>query len=309
MANNTTQWSLNHAPSLEGKTAVVTGANSGLGFETAKVLVAKGATVLLACRNQAKAEAAAVELRQAGPGPVATVGLDLSSLESVAAAASAIGEQVDHLDLLINNAGIMGVPLSHTAQGVELQLGTNHVGHFALTAHLYPLVAKAEAGRIVTVSSNLHKGAVLDLSDTASAKSYSGQKAYGRSKLANLLFALELSRRLTEQSSSVISVAAHPGWSRSQLAANGPGASSSPLAKVFSTFATKLGQKTATGALPTLYGALGEDIFAGDYLGPYYVMELFGPPVKVTPSDTAKDPELARALWQWTAELTGVDLP
>ena len=309
MAANSSRWSLDHVGSLEGKTAVVTGANSGLGFETAKALVAKGATVLIACRNAQKAEAAADGLRTAGRGNICVVPLDLSDLASVANAATVIADQVDHLDLLINNAGIMGVPLSHTKQGVELQLGTNHVGHFALSARLFPLVAQAPAGRIVTVSSNLHKGAVLDLSDTASSNSYSGQKAYGRSKLANLLFALELNRRLTAVSSPVISVAAHPGWSRSQLAANGPGASSSPLSQVFSTLATKLGQKTATGALPTLYGALGDDIHGGDYLGPQHVMELFGPPVKVKPSATASDPDLAKALWQWTAALTGVDFP
>ena len=309
MTANSTQWSLDWVTSLAGKTAVVTGANSGLGFETAKALVAKGATVLIACRNAQKAEAAAEGLRTAGPGRVTVIPLDLSDLESVEKAAVLIGNEVESLDLLINNAGIMGVPLSHTKQGVELQLGTNHVGHFAFSARLYPLVAKAPAGRIVTVSSNLHKGAVLDLSDTVSANSYSGQKAYGRSKLANLLFALELNRRLVAAGSSVISVAAHPGWSRSQLAANGPGASSSPFSQVFSTLATKLGQKTSTGALPTLYGALGDDIHGGDYLGPKHVLELFGPPVKVKPSATASDPELAQALWQWTAQLTGLDFP
>jgi short-subunit dehydrogenase len=309
MAANSPQWSLDQVESLKDKIAVVTGANSGLGFETAKALVAKGATVLIACRNSQKAEVAATALRGAGPGNVTVISLDLSDLESVEKTATLIGEEAPSLDLLINNAGIMGVPLSHTKQGVELQLGTNHVGHFALTARLFPLVAKAQAGRIVTVSSNLHKGAVLDLADTASSNSYSGQKAYGRSKLANLLFALELNRRLEAAGSSVISVGAHPGWSRSQLAANGPGASTSPLSKVFSTLATKLGQKTSTGALPTLYGALGEDIHGGDYLGPKYALELFGPPEKVKPSATASDPELAKALWQWTAELTGVEFP
>jgi NAD(P)-dependent dehydrogenase (short-subunit alcohol dehydrogenase family) len=220
-----------------------------------------------------------------------------------------LSEAHDQIDLLINNAGIMGVPLSRTNEGVELQLGTNHVGHFALTARLFPLLAKAPAARIVTVSSNLHKGATLDLADTSSLKSYSGQKAYGRSKLANLLFALELNRRLHAVNSTVISVAAHPGWSQSQLAANGPGASSKPLSQVFSTLATKLGQKTATGALPTLYGALGADISGGDYVGPKHLMELFGPPVKVEPSATARDGDLAKALWSWTAEVTGLDLP
>jgi len=309
MATNVSPWSLHEVASLKGTTAVVTGANSGLGFETAKALVAKGATVLIACRSAQKAEAAAEGLRTAGPGTVTVIPLDLSDLESVEKAANLIGEEAQSLDLLINNAGIMGVPLSHTKQGVELQLGTNHVGHFALTARLYPLLASAKAGRIVTVSSNLHKGATLDLTDTGSSQSYSGQKAYGRSKLANLLFALEMSRRLEVVASPVISVAAHPGWSRSQLAANGPGASSSPFSKVFSTLATKLGQKTATGALPTLYGALGDDIFGGDYLGPAHVMELFGPPVKVKPSATASDPQLAKSLWQWTAEVTGLEFP
>ena len=307
MARST--WNLESVPSLEGTTALVTGANSGLGFETAKALVEKGASVTLACRTTSKAEAAAAALRFFGSGPVSVLTVDLSNLESVASAAATFASSHDRLDLLINNAGIMGVPLSRTPEGVELQLGTNHVGHFALTARLFPLLSEAPAARVVTVSSNLHKGANLDLTDTASERSYSGQKAYGRSKLANLLFALELNRRLRAAGSPVLSVAAHPGWSRSQLAANGPGSAGGPMSAIFSTLATKLGQKTATGALPSLYAALGADIVGGDYVGPVGPLELFGAPVKVTPSATASNEALAAALWDWTEAVTGLTLP
>ena len=309
MSTEPATWTLPPFGALNGLRVIVTGANSGIGLEAARALADRGASVTLACRNLEKASAAREQLLKSASGSVEIGKLDLSDLGSVETFASSILEKESTLDLLINNAGIMGPPLTRTSDGIELQFATNHLGHFALTGRLLPLLSAAKAARVVTVSSNLHKGAVLDLEDLGSHKSYSGQKAYGRSKLANLLFALELDRRLRATSSPVASIGAHPGWSQSNLATNGPIAGKGQLSTILGSVASHLGQKSSNGALPTLYGALGTDVEGGDYVGPSGLMELWGKPHKVEPSTTARDQKLAAALFQKSEELTGVTFP
>ncbi|MQA35669.1 oxidoreductase [Modestobacter roseus] len=287
-------WSLADVPPQQGRTAVVTGANSGLGLETARALAAAGARVVLAVRDVSRGEQAAAGLT----GEVEVRRLDLADLASVRAfAAGWTGD----LAVLVNNAGIMHVPAGRTADGFELQFGTNHLGHFALTALLLPHVTD----RVVTVSSMLHRSGEIVLDDLNwEQRPYSATGAYGQSKLANLLFTLELQRRLTAAGAPVRALAAHPGWAATNLQGRtGNRVKDAAMAVANRAFATGAEQ----GALPTLFAATA-DLPGGGFTGPDG-RTMRGAPTLAGRSAAASDPELARRLWTASAELTGVDLP
>jgi NAD(P)-dependent dehydrogenase (short-subunit alcohol dehydrogenase family) len=240
-------WTAEQLGDQTGRIAVVTGSNSGIGFETARILAAKGATVVMACRNLEKANPKADEIRRAHPeADVEVMELDLSDLESVQRFTDAFRARHSRLDLLINNAGIMVPPYGKTAQGFETQFGVNHLGHFALTGSLLDLVVQTPGSRIVTVSSVAHQLGAIHFSDLNWEKGYKAQAAYGQSKLANLLFTYELQRRLAAAGKDTLAVAAHPGWTETNLQEH---------AKAVKFMNRFLGQEPLMGALPTLYAA------------------------------------------------------
>jgi len=286
-----------------GKVAVVTGGNSGLGLVTVRELTRHGARVILACRSLEKGEAARREIAAGVPGAEIDVReLDLADLASVRAFASGLGEE--SLDLLINNAGIMMVPERKTADGFELQFGTNHLGHFALTGLLLEALSRAASSRIVTLSSIEHKAGKLDFENLQGEQSYSPRSAYQRSKLANAVFGLELDRRLRAAGSPVISVLAHPGYSDTNLQSTGPtGAMKALLAVSNRIFA----QSAEAGALPTLYAATASGVEGGEYYGPDGFREARGAPTHVDVIPAGRDPEAGRRLWEVSEELTGVE--
>lgn len=289
-------------PSQAGKIAVVTGANIGLGFETAMALAKKEATVIMACRNLEKAETAKTKILKIYPNAKLDVmPLDLSKLASVRAFAAAFTKKYTQLDLLINNAGIMMPPFSLTEDGFESQLGTNYVGHFLLTKLLFPLLKESPKARVVSLSSLAHRWHSIQFEDINFNQKYSARNAYSQSKLACLIFAIEFDKRLKESGLNILSVAAHPGVSDTNL--------SSSMPKVIHFLATTLGsfftQSAKDGAEPTLYAALGTDIIGGDYTGPDGKGELKGKATKVKPRSTAKNAEVGKRLWEMTEEMIG----
>jgi NAD(P)-dependent dehydrogenase (short-subunit alcohol dehydrogenase family) len=294
-----TAWTFNNIPDQTGRTAIVTGANSGIGLETARMLALKGARVVLACRNPEKGEAALARIHAEKPAGTATLAaLDLSDLDSVAAFARGFAEKHDRLDLLINNAGVMVPPLTRTKQGFELQMGTNHLGHFALAGHLLPLVQKTAGGRVVIVSSTAARFGRIDFDDLNwERRAYSPARAYGQSKLANSLFALELSRRLSAAGSDVRATASHPGWTATDLQRT------AGAARFFNPI---FAMKPADGALPTLRAATDPAAATGSYWGPSGIFELSGPPVPAHILPAAKDEAVAARLWEVSEKLTGV---
>jgi NAD(P)-dependent dehydrogenase (short-subunit alcohol dehydrogenase family) len=301
-------WSEADVPDLSGRIAVVTGANSGLGFETARVLAGAGARVVLACRDAGRAGGAieAIRARHAGADVVA-LALDLASLASVRDFAKAFSDRYDRLDLLCNNAGVMAIPERRTADGFEMQIGTNHLGHFALTGLLLDQLRAAEAARVVTVSSTMHKLGRIRFDDLNWSRGYQKWPAYGQSKLANLLFAYELQRRFEQAGWSAQSLAAHPGYASTELQATGPRMEGSAFRERFMGLANRVfSQSAAMGALPTLRAATAPDSRGGEYYGPGGFMEMQGPPVRVESNRRSRDPEAARRLWDLSAELTGV---
>jgi NAD(P)-dependent dehydrogenase (short-subunit alcohol dehydrogenase family) len=299
-------WSTADIPDLTGRRALVTGATSGLGYQTALELLKHGADVILAARNPHKSARAADELADtAGRERPEVLDLDLADLGSVEKAAA----QLDGpLDLLVNNAGVMAPPYLTTADGFELQMGTNHLGHFALTARLLPLLLQAADPRVVTVSSFMHKGARgLSADDFQAANSYRKWDAYSKSKLANLLFMLELDRRARAAGSSLLSAGAHPGFAQTHLQTAGPRLGGLNLeARVLAGFTKLVAQSAAAGAWPSLYAATQSDLRPGSYVGPAFV-EYRGAPKVVQPSKIARDLVLAKRLWAWSVEATGVD--
>ncbi|MEZ5340982.1 MAG: oxidoreductase [Acidimicrobiales bacterium] len=301
-----THWCRADIPDQTGRTVVITGANSGIGLETTRALLASGARVVMVCRSEAKANAAASQLRREQPtAELQVVVADLADLSSVARAAATIVAAHPTIDLLINNAGIMMVPYELTVDGYERQFATNHLGHFAFTGHLLDAVLAAPAGRIVTVSSLAHRSAVLDLENLLddAGRSYQPQPAYRRSKLANLLFSYELDRRLRAGDHTAISVAAHPGLSSTNLLAHVDG---SWWGRQGVRLASRLIQGAATGALPTLRAATDPDVAGGTYYGPSRRAETSGPPVVVGSSTQSHNAALASDLWTTSTELTGV---
>lgn len=292
-------WTTENIPDQTGKTVIVTGANSGIGFDAARVLAEKGARVILACRSQNKGQEALDKIKARVPNALVELGsLDLSSLESVRSFASWFKQNHNQLDLLINNAGIMTTPFGHTADGFELQLGTNHFGHFALTGLLIDLVQATPNARVVTLSSQAHRIGKIDFDNLNSEKGYNKYRAYGQSKLANLMFAYELERRLRKTNSNVISVAAHPGSTSTDLARH------SRLLNLF--FILGLSQDVTKGSLPTLRAACDPNTQGGDYYGPGGFMQLVGPPVKEQSTKRSHDKEVARRLWQVSEQMTGI---
>ena len=286
-------------PDLTGRTAIVTGASSGIGLETAKALTAHGARVVLAVRDAARGDKAAATLP--GPGAHEVRLLDLASLDSVRAFAADWPDQP--IDLLINNAGVMIPPLTRTKEGFELQFGTNHLGHFALTNLLLPHVT----GRVVTVSSNAHRAGRMDFDDLNwERKKYRPWTAYGQSKLANLLFTAELQRRLTDAGSKVLSMAAHPGYAATNLQSH---SGSKVMGFLMGALGNRLlAQDAAGGALPTLYVATA-DLPGNTYAGPSGFAAMRGVPAPCARSKEASDDAAARRLWPVSEELTGVSFP
>lgn len=297
-------WTAQQIPGLHGTTAIVTGANSGIGYEAALELARHGADVVLACRDTAKGDDAAARIRAAAPGARVEVrALDLGSLESVRAFAARYAAERGGLDLLINNAGVMAPPRRTTSDGFELQIGTNHLGHFALTGLLLPAISPQ--GRVVTVSSGAHRRGRINFEDLQSERSYGRWTAYSQSKLANLLFMRELDRRLRARGSAVRSVAAHPGYAATNLqSAVATGIEARMMAFGNLVFA----QSAAMGALPTLYAATDPGIEGGEYAGPDGLFEMRGHPRIVSMTAAARDEESAARLWTISQELTGVEI-
>jgi NAD(P)-dependent dehydrogenase (short-subunit alcohol dehydrogenase family) len=301
-------WSAADVGDLTGRVALVTGANSGIGYEVARTFAEHGAHVILGCRNQEKARRARDKMEsQLERSSLELLDLDLADLASVRDAAGAVLADHARLDLLVNNAGVMGAPYRQTPDGLELQMATNHYGHFALTGLLLDRLVTTERSRVVAVSSNMHSFGRLHLDDAAGTGPHNTWITYSTSKLANLLFVAELSRRLQAAGFPTLAVAAHPGWTRSNLAAGGVALGNSRVRrKLGRTAASTFGQSTAAGALPVLCAATASVIRSGQYIGPGGPLELYGPPRVVRPSKRARDLGLAAELWAASEELTGV---
>ena len=304
-------WTADDIPDQSGRTALVTGGNSGLGYQTVLQLARHGARVLLAARDRARGTAALERLGTEAPGSRAELAqIDLADLASVERFAAGFLAGGDGLDLLINNAGVMAIPRRETtAQGYERQFGTNHLGHFALTGRLLPALAQRPGGRVVTVSSNQHKRArSIDFGDLQGEHSYRPWGAYAQSKLANAMFVLELDRRLRAAGLGIISAGAHPGFAHTNLQLAGPRSGGVSLAARGMGLATRLlAQPARDGALPTLYAATAADVRGGDYFGPDGPGEMRGHhPRLVQFSAAAHDQAAAARLWAVSEELTGV---
>ena len=292
-----TRWTAEQIPDQEGRTFVVTGANSGLGYETARALAAKGARVVLTARNAERGRAALAKIRVEYPNAdLELASLDLADLDSVRAFAAGLDEPVD---VLVNNAGVMMPPRTLTKQGFESQFATNHLGHFALTGLLLERIRE----RVVTVTSGLHRRGTIQFDDLTGERVYSPVDAYAQSKLANVLFALELDRRVRAAGSSLVSAYAHPGYSATNLQSSGPTGLLNLLMKPANLL---VAQSAEQGALPQLYAATAGDVTGGDFFGPDGLGEMRGYPKRVQPVSSATDPETAERLWKVSEELTGV---
>ncbi len=295
----TQKWTANDMTDQTGRVAVVTGANSGIGFETAKALYAEGATLVMACRNLDKANAAADAIRREGASANLDVfPLDLASLASVRTFAESFKAKYDRLDLLINNAGVMVPPYTQTEDGFELQFGANHLGHFALTGHLLERLLATPGSRVVTVSSGAHRMGEMDFEDLQAEQGYKPWRAYGRSKLANLLFTLELQNRLEAARADTVAVAAHPGGTKTNL--------QSHMSSVWRPLLNLIMQEPEMGALPTLYAATAPGVRGNEYFGPDGFQEIRGHPRRVDSSEESQDVGVARQLWVASERLTGV---
>ena len=299
-------WTVADVPDQQGRTAVVTGANSGIGFEAAAVLAQRGAVTVLACRDTGKAERAAARLSATAPqAKVSVVRLDLASLDSVRAAAEQIRASHERLDLLINNAGLMMPPRGTTADGFELQFGTNHLGHFALTGLLLDRLLSVPGSRVVTVSSNGHRAGRINFADLQSERRYGRMSAYAQSKLANLMFTYELERRLRAAGAATIALAAHPGSAGTDLVRHFPGV----MQTVYSRAGGVFKQSAAMGALPTLRAATDPAARGGEYYGPGGFAQMTGYPVRVSSNGRSHDQDAQRRLWAESERLTGVTFP
>lgn len=303
MSNN--KWTAENIPDLSGKVFIVTGANTGLGFESAKEFARKGAETILACRNKEKAAKAIERIKEEIPeGIVKFMQLDLGSLKSIHQFTESFKQQYSRLDVLLNNAGIMMDPYRTTEDGFESQVGINHLGHFALTGLLYDLIAKTAGARVVNVSSTGHRMGEMDFDNFLyeDGKGYSRTGAYGRSKLANLLFTYELERRFKKANINAIAVAAHPGMSRTDLGRSG-------LLRMVRFFlyplSTLMVQSAAMGALPEIRASVDPEVKGGDYYGPGRG-ERGGYPVRVESNEASHNKEDAKKLWEVSEKLTGV---
>lgn len=291
-------WTADRIPDQSGRIAIVTGANTGIGYETALELARKGAHVVLACRSEARGREAAAEIGREVPGAATEVmRLDLADLDSVRQFAADFEASHDRLDLLINNAGVMIPPPSTTPEGIELQFGVNVLGHFALTGLLLDRLEATAGSRIVTVSSIAHRRAEIDFDNLRLEKPYKANREYGQSKLGNLVFALELQRRLEAAGFQTVSIAAHPGVSATELTRHN---------RVVGFFSKLFSSDQATGALPTLYAATDPGAEPAGYYGPDGWQEIKGHPAPAKIEPQARDRETARRLWATAEEVTGV---
>ena len=296
--SETDPWINENVPDQSGKQALVTGANSGLGYEVSRALALRGATVLMACRNLKKGEEAAANIRGENPkGEVRLMELDLADLRSVKQFSQKFHSEYDHLDLLVNNAGVMAMPYGQTADGFELQFGINHLGHFALTGLLIDLLENTPGSRIVTVSSYGHWFGRINFGDLNGKNFYQKWMAYAQSKLANILFAFELQRRLSQKGKTPISIAAHPGYAHTNLQQH---------TALFSFLNPIMAQSQEMGALPILYAATRPDIQGGEYIGPDGFLGQHGYPHKARSSRSSHDEKTADRLWKVSEQLTGV---
>ena len=298
------KWTAAEIPDQTGRVAVVTGANSGLGLATARELARAGAEVVIASRNTDKGAEAADRIAAAVPAPKLELQeLDLADLASVRAFAGRLADERSQLDLLVNNAGLMAPPRRMTVDGFESQFGTNHLGHFALTGLLLPALLAAPEPRVVTVSSGAHRIGKMNFDDLQGEQRYNNWRAYGQSKLSNLLFCFELQRRATAAGTALKSVAAHPGYARTNLQFAGPKWYEQLVMRATNPI---LGQSADMGALPTLYAATVADLPGGSFVGPDGFLEQRGHPHVVTASGRAYDEQSWRRLWAVSEELTGV---
>jgi len=298
------KWTSDRIGELKGKRIIVTGASHGIGFEAARVLVSKGAEIVLAVRNLEKGEKAAATITAVnGHNPVSVMHLDLADLGSVRKFAEDYSARYDRLDVLINNAGVMIPPYSRTKDGFELQFGTNHLGHFALTSHLLPLLQATPLSRVVSLSSIAARRARIHFDNLDGSKGYSPMKFYRQSKLANLLFAIELQNRLERAGSSTISVACHPGISVTNLLSRGSGKETGTIMKALMGI---VAQPAYMGALPTLYAATHPDLRGGEFIGPDGPGNTKGHPVLNDDPVKLYKPDLAAKLWEVSETLTGV---
>jgi len=296
-------WTAASIPDQRGRVALVTGANSGLGLETARALAGRGATVLLACRSRERAEQVRLQLAADACGELEILPLDLADLASVAAAAAAVGRRYAHLDLLINNAGVMALPRQLSADGYERQFATNHLGHFALSLALLPLLRERSGSRVVTVTSGAHHFGRIAYDDLQGERRYDRWRAYAQSKLANTMFALELQQRLDRMGSATLSLAAHPGVARTQLQPTSLAAGGGRLEALAYRLIDPLFQSAAAGALPQLYAATAGDVVGGELLAPGALGEMRGAPGRGRlPAAALREQERCR-LWEISEEL------
>jgi NAD(P)-dependent dehydrogenase (short-subunit alcohol dehydrogenase family) len=299
-------WTVADVPDQGGRTAVVTGANSGIGFEAATVLAQRGARTVLACRDTGKAEAAMARIVATAPeASVSVVRLDLASLDSIRAAADQLLAAHERIDLLINNAGLMWPAYGKTADGFELQFGTNHLGHFAFTGLLLAAMLPVPGSRVVTVSSNGHRAGRIDFADLQSERHYGRMSAYAQSKLANLMFTYELQRRLAATGAPAAALAAHPGVAFTELTRNLPGVLQATYPAVGGLFT----QSAAMGALPTLRAATDPAAAGGEFYGPAGLAQVKGYPVRVSSNVKSRDQAAQQRLWAESERLTGVTYP
>ena len=294
-------WTCDAIPDQRGRTALITGANSGLGLETARALAAKGARVVMACRNQSKAEAACQKLTPGNGGELIPLELDLADLASVRRGAMEVAERWGGLDLLINNAGVMAPPRQLSAQGFELQFAVNHLGHFALTQQLLPLLRPG--GRVVHVSSGASYFGRIAFDDLQGEQRYDAWAAYAQSKLANVMTALELQRQLNAQGAAVLSIAAHPGLARTNLQPTSVAARGSRVEALAYRLMDPLFQSAAMGALPQLFSATAPDAEPGGFYGPGGLGNLKGYPKACRIAPAALDAAACNQLWEVSEEL------
>jgi NAD(P)-dependent dehydrogenase (short-subunit alcohol dehydrogenase family) len=303
----TSNWSATNIPALTDKIAIITGANSGIGFEIARALASKNATVILACRNKEKGETAVQQIGHDSPkAKPQFMQLDLADLASIHSFAEAFTGQYDQLDILINNAGIMWAPFRKTADGFESQFGTNHLGHFALTGLLLDTIMHTPQARVVTVSSWGERYGKIDFDNLNAEKSYDSEQAYGQSKLANILFTYELQRRFEKADINAIAAAAHPGATDTNLPTSWAADNPRPHWRVIRILNSFIGQKPEMGALPALYAATASDVQGGDYYGPRSLGGIRGYPTKIQSSERSYNTDIATRLWAVSEELTGV---
>jgi NAD(P)-dependent dehydrogenase (short-subunit alcohol dehydrogenase family) len=302
-----TVWSEADIPDLTARTAVVTGASSGIGLEVARGLASKGAHVVLAVRSSERGQAAASAIRATSPdASLEVVGLDLADLASLHRFAGELRSRVDKLDLLINNAGVASNSLQRTADGFELVFGTNQLGHFALTGLLLRMILAAPGARVVTVTSMAHRRGQIDFDNLDASKGYEPGRAYAKSKLANMLFAYELQRRLSAGGAEQLSVACHPGWAATHMTVGSAAEPRRPWERLLRFLAEHFAPSPAEGARPVLFAATSRDVRGGDFIGPSGRFGVGGSPARVQSGGRSHDRDLARDLWQVSESMTGV---